>query len=344
MKTKILIAVTCIALHMNSQNMKDFVVNDAFDIKILKISPEAITYINSIKGKEKLTVAIGADCSQKDFESVCKLDWIESLQIGNSYPNRTSVLDIKPIESLKKLKRLAIFSKVNPTANKPLDASIISKLTLLERLTIVGNNLTNTKKLSALVNLEKLSLSTSGLNEIGFLSLATKLTSLSLTGTNTFTNVSFFSNFKSLEKLEIENNKIITEQNLKPLEALNSLVEVSFIACTNVKSLNFLINNIKMEEVYADESGILTISGLSNMVDLTKLSIPKTKVTSLDALKEKRKLTTLEIAGLTIADLSPLYNCVSLEKVYASPTITEQQQKELQAKLPNAEISIKEEE
>lgn len=344
MKTKILIVLTCIALHINSQNMKDFVKVDAFDIKILKTSPEAISYINTIKGKEKLTVAITADCSQKDFEAVCKLEWIESLQIGSSYPNKTLVVDIKPIESLKKLKRLAIFSKVNTAGNKPLDATVISKLVLLERLTIVGNDVINTKKLSGLINLEKLNLSTSGLNEIGFLSALTKLTSLSLTGTNTFTNVSFFSNLKSLEKLEIEKNKAITDQNLKSIEALANLVEVSFIGCSSVKTLDFLANNIKMEEVYADESGLINITGLSNMADLTKLSMIKTNVTSLDPLKEKRKLTTLEMDGLKIADLSPLYNCVSLEKVYITSTINEEQQKTLQAKLPNVELKTREEE
>lgn len=329
---------------MTSQNMKDFVKADAFDIKIFKTSPEAITYINSIPNKEKLTVAITATCTQKDFEDICKLDWIESLQIGSSYPNKTLITDIKPIESLKKLKRLAIFSTVNPTAKKALDATIISKLTLLERLTIVGNEVANFKKLATLVNLESLSLSTSGLNDVSFLSKSIKLTTLSLTGTNTFTNVSFFSNFKLLEKLEIENNKVITEVHLKPIEVLNNLEEVSFIGCSNLKTLDFLINNAKMEEVYADECGLNSISGLSNMTELTKLSIIKTKVASLDALKEKRKLTTLEIVGLTIPDLSPLFNCVSLEKIYVSPTITEQQQKELQAKLPNADVSVKEEE
>lgn len=345
MKTKILLAFASIALSMNSQNMKDFVINDAFDIKIFKTSPEAIAYINNIKGKEKLTVAIGPDCSQKDFETVCKLDWIERLQIGKSYPNKTSVTDIKPIEALKKLKKLAIYSQINKVANKALDVTVISKLPQLETLSISSNTVVNTKKLSTLINLNYLMLSGSGLSDVGFVTSFNKLTTLSLSGeNNTFSNVAFLANFKLLEKLEIENNKVITEENLKSIQGLTNLVEVSFNGCANVKNLDFLINNTKMEELYADECGLNSIAGVLNMTDLVKLSLVKTKVTSLEALKEKRKLTTLEIQGLSIPDLSPLYNCVSLEKIYITSTITEQQQKDLQTKLPNIDISIKDEE
>lgn len=345
MKTKILFAFASIALSMNSQNMKDFVVNDAFDIKIFKISPEAITYINNIKGKEKLTVAIGQDCSQKDFEAVCKLDWIERLQIGKSYPNKTSVTDIKPIEALKKLKKLSIFSQINKAANKALDVTVISKLPQLEMLCISSNTVINVKKLSTLVNLNNLSLSVSGLNDVSFVTSFNKLTTLCLNGeNNTFSNVAFLSNFKLLEKLEIENNKVITEENLKSIQGLTNLLEVSFIGCTNVKNLDFLINSTKIEELYADECGLNNIAGVLNMTDLSKLSLAKTKVTSLEALKEKRKLAKLELQGLAISDLSPLYNCVSLEKIYITSTINEQQQKELQTKLPNIDISINDEE
>lgn len=343
MKKLILAAVLFGSLIAQSQNMKDFVQVGAFDIKVLKTSPEAITYINGIANKEKLTVAIGPDCSQKDFEVICKLNWIADLKIGSSYPNKTLVSDLKPLELLKNLKKLAIFSQINAASNKPLDVTSISKLPQLEWLTIASNTVTNVKKLSTLVNLNYLDFSDAGVNDLSFMTTFAKLNNLSLTGENlNFINVAFLSNLKSLEKLTIENNKAITEEHLKSLAGITSLKMVDLDGCKNIKSLDFIAASIRMEEVSAEDCGLVNINGLSNMANLTELNINNTKVTSLSPLNEKRKLTKLRMEGLKVTDISALYNCVSLEKIYVGPGITEQQQKDLQDKLPNAEIKVKE--
>lgn len=344
MKKTFLSALLLCSLAIRSQNMNDFVKVSAFEIKVLKLSPEAITYINNIKNKEKLPVVIGPDCTQKDFEEICKqLNWITSLKIGSSYPNKTSVSDLKAILVLKSLKELGIFSTINAAANKLLDISPVSKHVSLEKLTLAANSLINTSKLSTLTNLSYLSISDAKLKDISFMANMIKLQTLSISGDgNTFVSVDFLSNLKALEKLEIKDHNTLSEENLKSISALTNLKVVELDNCKNIKNLDFLANSIKLEEFSGSDCELLNINGLINASNLSELHFENTKITSIDPLKEKRKLRKLEITNTKVTDLSPLSNCVSLETLKISSTISEQQQSDLKSKLPDLDINVKE--
>ena len=66
----------------------------------MKVTPEVITYINTLPNKEERVVAIDPECTQESFDAICKLNWIEKLTIGSLAPNKTLITNLKPITNL----------------------------------------------------------------------------------------------------------------------------------------------------------------------------------------------------------------------------------------------------
>lgn len=335
MKAITFILTFLIVTNLNSQNKKDFEVS-SFGINIYKIGPNTINEINAVTNKEKLEVGISPNCSQEDLANICKLSWITKLKIGTTMSPTISINDIKCVASLKKLTHFNIYSGVKT----PIDVTIFSKLNQLEHLCIINNKVINTKSLASLTKLNYLVFGDAGIKSIEFLLKMPLLEKLEIEGpSNAISSFSCLGSLQKLKILSLEESPTASNENLVSLLNSNKLEEINLSLCKKIQTLDFLNSHKELVEVNASESGLLNIDGLKNAKKMEELSIDETQVSVLTALSGNESIKKLSIGKLMIADVSPLFTCSALRTLKVSEGINESKRKELEAKLPELEIS-----
>lgn len=309
-----------------------------YGITISRFSDKALQEINATPDKEKISVLLEKECSQADFEMVCKkMDWITKLQVAAGNEN------IKNISAVQSLKNLVSFDLLGllDSELRPVDMAPVGRLTKLKRLNLYGTKITGTDALANLKELKNLDLYMCDVASIDFLKHLPQLEELDLYGANhTFASYEPLAGLTKLTKLNIYMNPQAKDALMEPLNKLVSLEEIEFSNCTEITNLNFLkgLNNLRV--VDADWSGVKNIDGLTDLTKLEEIHLNDCPVTDLSALKNKPELKVLGIENIKPLSLDPVFGLTTLQKLNISAVIGETQQNELTAKLPNTEINV----
>ena len=106
-----------------------------------------------------------------------------------------------------------------------------------------------------------------------------------------------------LEELEIEGHDI---QSLDEISSMTGLERLS-ISRNKVRSLTPLRGLKKLKILYANHnSGITNIEALKELKELTKLQLFGTSISSIEPLKDLKNLEQLYIKGAGVGDFSPI--------------------------------------
>lgn len=303
------------------EKTKDYKIN-TYSITINHFTPELITAINSLENKGGRKVVISKEINQSDFKKICEeFTWISNFEVGS---RNEHIVSIEPISNLKSLKKLRL-SSMQASKETPINLQPLETLTGLIDIDFFATRVTNTDILKNLNQLQHVSLYMSSVSSISFLKKTPNIEKLSLYGFgHTFENYKPVSGLKALKELNIYMNKQATDENLEVLKSLTTLREIQMANDLNVTSLNFLENNVNIEEIHATWCANLSdFSALSNFKKLKILSFQDTKLEGLDMLKGITTLTSIDVSKTKIKDISFLKNCLNLETIKISKTLVD---------------------
>jgi len=296
----------------------DFKIN-SYSIIINHVTPEAIEAINNAEKKENVNVVIGKVASQQDFDLACKnFPWIKTLEVSR---NNELISNIDAISNLDSLTTLG-FNSLKSTEETPLDLGPLAKLMALTEINFYATRVANTEALGGHDQLKNVSFYMSDVNSISFLESTPNVEKLSLYGFgHTFKNYDSVAQLKNLKELNIYMNKQATDEALEVLKSLSSLEVIRMSNDKQVTSLDFLENNVNMQEIRANWCDSLTnFSALAKMKNLRVLEISDTGIENLDVIDGLTNITDLDISRTKVKDLDPLKNCLSLGSINISQT------------------------
>jgi len=162
------------------------------------------------------------------------------------------------------------------------------------------------------------------------------VTSLSLNN-NLISNTSPLKGLTDLEFLTLSYNKIDDISDLKGLTSLNSLhFRDNQISDSDISILSELKN---LSVLSLDMNNISDISVLSGLTKLTNLYLESNQISDISALSGLTNITVLSLGNNKINDISPLKNLTKLNQLWLFNTQIKQEQiAELQSALPNCDI------
>jgi hypothetical protein len=179
---------------------------------------------------------------------------------------------LKPLSALEELK---IYTK---TSTKPVDASGLADKPKLKKLYIFATKLKDISSLKSSPDLEELGLEGTGVEEISVL--------------------------KELKKLK----KLIVPGTAKDLSALGELTELTFVGLHYSVATDYtvLAKCTKLEELYAEQTGLNTLSFVPSMPSLWRIDLKSPKVTDWAPLAKAKKLRTFAVEDGSFSDLKLL--------------------------------------
>lgn len=131
------------------------------------------------------------------------------------------------------------------------------------------------------------------------------------------------------------------DQIWERLQYFPDLVAID-VGHNNVTDLSFLANfpGLKRLIVIDSKKPVTDISVLTQLPDLEYVELFMQDITDISALANHEKLLDLNLCHNNITDLSPLYSCTNLERLWISynPNLTQEEVDKLQEKLPNCVI------
>ena len=173
--------------------------------------------------------------------------------------------------------------------------SEVSNLYALNNLSLAGNNITDISMLSVLGGLSTLNLNNNSVSSLAPLS--------QLTG---------------LRTLYLDNNPIT---DFTPLYALSSLTTLSIkgisVSDAALQSLSAALPNCAINGAdRQSEDQVIALGGTTFSADVTTLDLSCRGITDISALSHCEKLTSLNLSGNAISDLTPLMDIPSLQYLY----------------------------
>ncbi len=199
-------------------------------------------------------------------------DLLEYCQIFNR--NYGSIADLSPFARLPELRQLFLES------NQISDISPLSSHTKLMALHVGYNKIEDIASLKYLVNLKSLSLNNNQITDISSLAHLTNLDHLSLFG-----------------------NKIV---DILPLAKLMHLEGALDLDGNYIIQIPSLANLTRLTELLASSNKITDVSGLSDLVNLKRLTLKNNQITDISALANLVNLYDLELHNNNIQDISPV--------------------------------------
>jgi internalin A len=191
------------------------------------------------------------------------------------------------------------------------DLGILSQLPKLSHLSLIGNNLVNTKSLSKITSLFSLDLSFNRLVDISDLSHLTNLVELRL-NKNKLSNISSLSNLTNLSILNLSENNISSIRALSVSKNLSIL----YLNGNQISNLRPLYNLEKLIELDLTKNKISDISALSNLDNLINLGVGLNFINDFSELSKLSSLKNLDLRRNHInnpRDITELHN---IEKIF----------------------------
>ena len=299
-------------------------------------------------------VLTGNGLSSADRAAISTLKNLESLSIGDC-----GISDLGFLSGLTKLTFLQI------SDNAVRDLGPLSKLTGLKNLYIDKNPIANLEPLYALTNLRTLSMKGVDVPQaqldalkkalpncsvyadvkeetvkeitLGGRTISTDVTELNLSGLG-ITDISALSACKSLEKLDLRDNKI---SDISPLVDLQDLQWLC-IWNNEVEDIYPLLSLRQLKYLDADGNKISDVSVLQYLTDLEELWLNNNPVRSVEPLRGLVHLIRLGLAETELDDsgLDCLMEMKDLKElnIKRNPAISKAKFDELQALIPNCVI------
>ena len=293
-----------------------------------KVSAKLNTTDLTCRDMKRLTnlVADGSGSNRNKITSLDGLEHARNLITLNLADNLVS--DISALETLNALTTLNLtgnaIADLTPLAqrtgltdlqlsqNEIADISALAKLTKLTVLNLSTNSISDIEALDGLTNLTTLTLSNNEIEKIGALSNLTKLTTLSLPA-NEISDVEALSDLTALRDLNLESNRVTS---LAPLAGLTKMqtLDLSFNRVNSVSALEKMTVLTELELNNANNQGaIRSISGLSQLQNLTRLNLENNEIQNTSALYSLRNLEVLIMGGNDIENTGDLERLNKLE-------------------------------
>ncbi|MCM1060271.1 MAG: leucine-rich repeat domain-containing protein [Eubacterium sp.] len=174
--------------------------------------------------------------------------------------------------------------------NQISDISILSDLTNLEELTIIGGKISDISALENLNNLKCLDLNRNQIRDISVISKLMKLEELDLSN-NKINDISALKSLTNLKVLDLSNNQISDINNLNDLTILKFLN----LRGNQIYDINALKELTECEVLHLGANQIDNIDALKNLTKLNALSINSNKITEIAVLNDMTSLTVLNL-------------------------------------------------
>lgn len=303
-----------------------------------------ITFLNQLKNLKILCLK----GDPENLEPLANLTNLEGLLIYSSIYSNIDELNnpyyvenykLSPLQNLKKLKTLILFSNVK-------DLTPLSELKELNALQICSKLISDISPIENLTDLKVLSLEhpraqdwtinslsvfknfcenpeipiispMDGFNEIykkedaidlSYLNKLNNLTQLKIIK-GSISNLESISNLTNLELLELYSNNI---DDIQPVANLTKLKDLR-LDINNIKNIEALSNLIELEGLILRNNDIEDITPLANLSKLEVLDLRHNlRISDISPLQNLHNLQQLDIGDTSVTDINPLSNLTKL--------------------------------
>lgn len=174
-------------------------------------------------------------------------------------------------------------------------------------------------EIAQLYALSNLSLAGNGISDISPLSSLGGLTTLNLSGNN-IADISALSGLTALRTLYLDNNPVT---DLSPLYSLTSLTTLSIkgisITDSELKALSSALPNCAINGASArEEEQMIALGGTTFYSTVTTLDLSGRGITDISSLSGCVNLTSLNLSNNCISDITPLMDIPGLQYLYLS--------------------------
>ncbi len=191
-------------------------------------------------------------------------------------------------------------------------------LNKLSYLSLENTRLGDYTEIGKLVNLEGINFTDFKRGKsVDFLVTLTNIKRLELPNLE-LKNLNFVEKIASLEYLDIEYNKKIT--NIIALSNLENLKELNLGSLKKLEDLSPISNLKNLESLIISSTNVSDITLLENLENLKILSCINVDIPNIDVVSKFTKLEELYISSNLITDFSPLENLISLKKLILTST------------------------
>ena len=196
---------------------------------------------------------------------------------------------------------------INNTEN--IDLTVLSKLTMLESLTIQGSPLDETElaAIGALTNLKHLTLDGCNVSTVSALSNLTRLESLDLSN-NSIRNITVIATMTGLKSLKLSSNAL---DDLTALTALTEL-QVLDLSYNALVTLDPICSLTSLRSLNASYNKLANITGLGNLAQLETLDLSHNSISSVSELAVCIKMEKLNLSNNSLWDIQPLSSLTKL--------------------------------
>ena len=238
------------------------------------------------------------------------------------------ITDIRPLGKLTQLAYLSVGSQ------QVLDLSPLQDLSNLHSLRIGSAQELDLSPLQALSSLNQVNAWNVTQNNIRQLSMLNSLEMLELSGEYP-TDLIHLQSLENLDYLLIEG---LSGTDFSPLGEIRSLRTLHIYQSSSI-DLGQLQGLANIEILSLDNNELTDISQLGSMTNVKHLSLSGNKIVNIDALAGLINLVSVDLSGNSITDFTPLYGLSNLRDLAFGENINQTQIDELQAALPNCNIT-----
>ena len=283
------------------------------------LTPEEIAEIRDLEEWPMIPVKL-RDVSQEVIESIRPLTDMKHLELSG---RETALESFEILGAFEDLSVLKLRQLGDPNQSDFFyDVAPLANLTQLRELTIYATHVTGLDALAACTQLRELSLYMASADSLSFLEHTPHLTALDLYGKDhRFDSYALVAQLGDLRELNLYMNPLALDDNLQVLAGLSSLREIGLGHLDEITNLDFLANNLYLQELKASWTDkLVSIEALRPMLCLQLVDIRDSQVTDLSPLTGKPTIETINLSGTPVTDLSALKGLVSLEDLDVSET------------------------
>lgn len=288
------------------------------EVQFTSFAQTDIAKVNAIEDVQFKEIVIDKKMTQNDFELMCNgLNWIKKLKIKSG---NKSITDISAVSNLKNLQE---FELENLTGSKEntLDVKVLAELKNLKKLVLRSTSVHNTEALAQNTLLEELVLFKCDAPSLSFLKSTPSLKKLDLFNNRMITDYSPISALSQLEELDLTFNLNLTDEQLVSITKISTLKSIDIGFCEKPTNLDFLQNKPNLEHLNLNGCrGLTNFTALENISTLKSINANKTQLKDLDVLAKNQSIENLNLRDTEISSVEPLGAFSGLKELDLSDT------------------------
>ncbi|MCD6090515.1 MAG: leucine-rich repeat domain-containing protein [Bacteroidales bacterium] len=296
------------------------------------------TSIYNIKPLENLENLLFLDISNTRIDN---LDALKAMKLIDLKMRNTFTTDLAPLEALTSLKYLYIDD------NEQLDSiGALSHLVKLKSLSCNNTRINDLSALATLPNLETISCENTEITSLSGLESLPKLTKI-------YCDNSLLGKQKAIDFMKVHPHILVVYESKQlqlwwnelpqawknvfaelveldtytpskeQLHEITTLKEINVAGRPLIKSLISLNKLKNLQKLYADETSITNLDGISEAREMRSLNISNTKIHQLNSIEGLNLIEELSIANCPVKDLNPLRGMVNLKNLIIENTLVD---------------------